>query len=137
MKLLEEAKATMGGLWVQYKAGGPEERIAMVARELARVCRFFHYTTFNNPTAAPYARENMVAYNLMHEAGVVKLTDSGFVVDKKLAASDAWFDKIEDFTEDVILAYKHHDKNKIEALAKRYCSKEGFVLSAIDWVNRK
>jgi hypothetical protein len=135
--LLEEAKATMGGLWVQYKAGGPGARLEMVAHMVARFCRFFYYTTLNNPTAAPYVRENMVACNLMHEAGVVNLTDDGFIVNKERAASDAWFDKIERFVKQVVLAYKNHDKELIEKLNGKYCAKEGFVLQAVTWVNRK
>ena len=136
-KLLEESKATMGGLWVRYKISRPEARLAMVAFTVARFCRFFHYSTFNDPTVAAYVRENMVACNLMHEAGVVDLVNEGFVVNKERAANSAWFDKIEGFVKQMILAYKNHDKELIEKLNDKYCKKDGFVLSAIDWVNRK
>jgi hypothetical protein len=140
MKDLEEGKASLLGILAdEWRAGGdPEYRKALITVTIARLFRFMHKSMLENPTSAPYVRENRVAAYTLFEAGVIALTPEGLIIDVENAQSSVWFDALREFNRSVIAAYQSHDVRELDRLTERYCD-NGYqpVVDLIAWVNRE
>ena len=136
---LEEAKATLlGTVAEEWRDSTPEKRLTLVALTVARVIRFMRKTTFENPTVAPYVRENLVAATTLFDSGVMRLVKDGITVDLEKAQSSVWFDRLRTFDRAVLSAYQAHSTDTLPVLMDDYCDKEAQpIASFIAWVNRK
>ena len=137
--LLEEAKATLlGTVAEEWRDSTPEKRLTLVALSVARVIRFMRKTTLENPTVAPYVRENFVAATTLFDSGVMRLTEQGIEVDLQKAKGHNWFKVLRNFDCSVLDAYDAHSTVVLQSLMNAYCNKEIEPLaSLIEWVNRK
>lgn len=137
--LLEEAKATLlGTATEEWRDSTLEKRLTLVALTVARVIRFMRKAILENPTVAPYVRENLVAATTLFDSGVLRLVEDGIEVDIEKAKGSAWFDELRQFDRSVLDAYDAHDMDILQVLAEEYCDAESQpVASLIAWVNRK
>ena len=137
LKLLEEAKATMGGLLIN-EARIPKKRLAIVAETVARICRFMHRTTMGNPTSRQYVWENMVAASTLHRAGIIRVSRGKIRIDLKRAQTRDWFEELERFMTGIFAAYRNNDQTKLQTMKDDLCNeKEGIIAELIALVNKE
>lgn len=137
--LLEEAKATLlGTVAEEWRDGTPEKRLTLVAMTVARVIRFMRKAILENPTVAPYVRENFAAASLLFMAKVMTVSERGIVVDIERAQSKEWFEYVSNFAKEILDAYREHDVRELQFTQKLYCDPSSCDLTElIAWVNRK
>lgn len=134
--LVEEAKATIGGLAAVINHLDPGKRAEVAAMSIARVCRFMAKTTLENPTAQPYVRENLVMANLLLKCGIVRITDRVEVNFDK-AYLHNWSDALRRFYLDVVRSYHSSDPEKdVIGVEGDYCARTPELESWIACVNR-
>lgn len=135
---LEEAKATIGGL-AAILSRKPENWAEIVALSIARICRFFTYATYNNPTDQAYVRENIVMANLLLAAKIVNI-ESYNEIKIKIDLSEGCLLKLQElmkyFYNDVV--YNYHSiepATAVQGLEKLYCFHNQLLEEWIDIVN--
>ncbi|PIT88560.1 MAG: hypothetical protein COU29_02150 [Candidatus Magasanikbacteria bacterium CG10_big_fil_rev_8_21_14_0_10_36_32] len=135
---LEEAKASAISILAnEYMEDTPEKRLSLVAVALGDVLSILNKSALNELTTDDYTRECLMLANTLFRSGVIKLTKRGIRVNLEQARSRAWFEQLEEFVYELLLAYRDNDKVNLERLTKRYCRKIGPVAELIDWINRE
>jgi len=137
-QLLEEGKATVLGILAdEWRNSTLDNRMTLIARTVARVILFMYTANLENPTFAPYVRENLVCATMLFESGVMELSENGIIINLEKAQSRVWFEHLKEFATLLIAAYQAEDKDEIRRLTIRYCNKADKPLaSLIAWVNR-
>ena len=134
---LDEAKATtLSILTNEHLENTPEKRLQLVAVTLGYLLGSLENTFLNNLTMADYVNECLVLSNTLFRSGVIKMTENGLRVNLEQARSRAWFEQLEEFVYELLLAYRDTGNGNLERLAKRYCKRTGPVAELIAWINR-
>lgn len=140
MKCLEEGKASLMGVGAEEwrVKGDPAVRLELVVLTVVRLFRMFNKNVLENPTMAPYVRENRAAAFTLFETGVIRTSEQGLEIDVERAKSAAWFEALHTFYTDVINAYQSHDVSRLQELTEHYADEaHGPTVWLIEWVNRK
>ncbi len=131
--LVEEGKASIGGLAAvlrvtpsQHDANLADPKSEeVVALSIARVCRFFTWATFTNPTVQPYVRENLAMAKMLIDTGVVIVTPHGIDIAFKYENLVRWRDAMREFYLSVVNAYHSVDPvADVCALEARCCARD-------------
>ena len=142
-KLLEEGKATIGGLLVARDLDPSLEsqcRIASVA--IARVLRVMHKTRLEDASVVEYVRESLVILATLLDSGILTFTEGqGMSVDFHEVRLQSWFAALAAFIHDVIAAYQAGDTAGLRFLCDNLCGRNDRGASpdsqaVIAWVNR-
>jgi len=137
---LEEAKATIGGIATILDSMPISDWPEVVALCIARVCRFFKKTTFENPTLQPYVRENLVMANLLITAKIVSvksLTETALEVNLSERNFYTFSELLTNFYRNVVDGY--HSMAPIERINDMeglYCFQSKDIQNWIALVNK-
>ncbi|OGB74031.1 hypothetical protein A2V68_01530 [candidate division Kazan bacterium RBG_13_50_9] len=136
---LEEAKASLVGmLTAELIDNSVESRQARTAQGAIRCIRFFQKNAMNNPSVAPYVRENMVAAITLMDAGVLTLATDGVHIDWEVAGTDAWTKELSRFGSAITSAYASRMPKAVSDVAYCYYDHGDPRLQAlIDWCQRE
>jgi hypothetical protein len=142
--LLEEAKATIGGLLVARDIDPSlESQRRIAAASVAHVLRFMHKTRLEDASVAPYVRENLIILATLLDSGVMTFTEGeGVSVDFDEDRLHLWFTMLSDFITDVITAYQSGDTKALRQMRDDLCGPTDRGAAAADqaviaWVNRE
>lgn len=141
--LLEESKATIGGLLVARDLDDSlESQRWLAAGSIARLLRFMHKTHLEDASVAPYVRENLVILSTLLDSGVLTFTEGqGLSINFSEDNLGRWFISLELFTLQVVMAYQAGDTGGLRILRQNLCGLDDrgddeTSQAVIAWVNR-
>jgi hypothetical protein len=135
--LLEEAKATCGGLANILENSCCERKMELLVFSVARICKFFISETYKNNTVKAYVRENMVMANLILKADLVEITKKGIKIKLSKEGLEKWRLSLEKFYVDIIKSY--HSSNPVKKIIEKenfYCKITPDIKKWLELVNK-
>jgi hypothetical protein len=140
--LMEEAKATVGGLLVDFRQKPALAAVSeMLAVTVARVLRFMNRSRLEDETIAPYVRENLVAAKTLLDSRLLRVGKAGVEFNFHTDAVLQWARFLRAFiVDEVIPAYRFGDAEEVALIREKYCGTDDRgddrVARLIAWVNR-
>jgi len=119
--ILEEAKATCGGMASILESFSCEKRMELLAFSVAKICLFFNLKMHKDNSLQPYFNENLAMANFMINAGLVEISGKNLKIKLSKEGLDKWNVFLRDFYFDVIKSYHSTNPEKINRKKTLYC----------------